>query len=136
MKKHFIDTNIIVYANDTADIAKQKVAISFITDSIKNKNGVISLQVLQEYANIALNKLNQEPNIVIRQIKILEMLDIVEPDLEHIKRAVEIKSAYKTSFLDAGIIAAAEKAGCDMIISEDFSSNQFYAGLKAVNLFV
>jgi predicted nucleic acid-binding protein len=135
MGKIFIDTNIIVYANDARVPDKQEIAIEVVAGCIKNDTGVISTQVLQEYANTALNKLGQASEIVVRQIHILEALEIIQPTPALIKRAVEIKVAYKISFWDAGIIAAAESADCDCIISEDLSSGHYYAGIKIKNPF-
>lgn len=66
MKKSFIDTNLIVYANDRRDKKKQKAAIILISDLMKTGNGVISTQVMQEYANVALNKLDQDQSVVLR----------------------------------------------------------------------
>ena len=55
----FIDSNVVVYANDGRDTAKQKLALDLIGEAIRSGNGVISTQVLQEYANVALGKLIQ-----------------------------------------------------------------------------
>ena len=46
----FIDTNIIIYANDKRDKEKQVKAIKIITGLMKSNCGTISTQVLQEYA--------------------------------------------------------------------------------------
>ncbi len=50
MSKSFIDTNIIIYANDARDEAKQKTALGIVAHHMKSGTGVISTQVLQEYA--------------------------------------------------------------------------------------
>ena len=50
MKKYFIDTNIIVYANDSRDLKKQKKSLKIIAKHMKAGTGAISTQVLQEYA--------------------------------------------------------------------------------------
>ena len=52
--KVFIDTNIIVYANDSRFPDKQEMANDIIERLMKNGNGVISTQVLHEYAAVAL----------------------------------------------------------------------------------
>ena len=53
MSKTFIDTNIVVYANDKRDPVKQKTAVELIAALMDSGGGVISAQVLQEYAAAA-----------------------------------------------------------------------------------
>ena len=50
MSLDFIDSNVVVYANDGRDAAKQKRALVVIGEAIRSGNGVISTQELQEYA--------------------------------------------------------------------------------------
>ena len=135
MKKCFIDTNLIVYANDSRDPQKQSQAIELIKDLMAGGRGVVSTQVLQEYANTALTKLHQRPDIVLRQLTLLESLDVVflRPNL--IRRAIEIRSAYGINFWDCCIISAAESAGCDTIFSEDLNVGQFFSGIRLSNPF-
>ncbi|MDA3951701.1 MAG: hypothetical protein PF508_21015 [Spirochaeta sp.] len=45
----FLDTNVLVYANDTAEPKKQGVARTLIKDVLHAGNGVISVQVLSEF---------------------------------------------------------------------------------------
>uniref|UniRef100_UPI0040579159 PIN domain-containing protein n=1 Tax=Candidatus Electrothrix sp. TaxID=2170559 RepID=UPI0040579159 len=136
MKKIFIDTNLIVYANDRRDPQKQQKAIELIKELMGVGLGVISSQVLQEYANTALTKLHQNHTIVLRQLNLLESLEVVLLNPVLVRRAIEIKSSYGISFWDSCIISAAEAAGCDSIYSEDLSSGQYYSGMKLVNPFL
>jgi predicted nucleic acid-binding protein len=133
MKSCFIDSNIVVYANDARETAKQNQAIGVITACMKGKNGVVSIQVLQEYANIALKKLQQASPIVLRQLKLLETLRVITPSPKAVRRSVEISESYKVSFWDAGIIAAAEEGECEAIFSADFNPGQYYAGIEVVD---
>lgn len=135
MKKYFIDTDIIVYANDKRDKAKQQKAIGLITQMMKQGNGTISTQVIQEYADAALNKLNQAQDVVLRQIKLLESLEVVNQTSEQIRRAIEIMHAYKINFWDACIISNAEYSNCSVIYSEDLNTGQFYSGILIQNPF-
>jgi len=133
MKKKFIDTNLIVYANDSRDPERQHKAIALIQALMEKGNGVISSQVLQEYANTALVKLNQQHTIVLRQLVLLESFEVVLLTPALIRRAIEIRSAYNISFWDACIISAAESAGCDTLYSEDLNAGQYYSGIKLSN---
>ena len=133
MKSCFIDSNIVVYANDAREAGKQTQAIDLITTCMKAKNGVVSIQVLQEYANIALRKLQQPASIILRQLKLLEALRVITPSPKAVRRSVEISQTYKVSFWDAGIIAAAEEGECEAIFSEDLNPGQYYAGIEVVD---
>lgn len=133
MEKIFIDTNIIVYANDESNLQKQKTAISTITQLMMQRNGVISTQVLQEYAYIAFKKLNQQQDVVLRQIRLLESLEVVNQTADQIRRAIEIMHVYKIGFWDSCIISNAEFANCSEIYSEDLNTGQFYSGIQIIN---
>jgi predicted nucleic acid-binding protein len=129
----FIDTNLIVYANDRRDEGKQVRALNVVREAIREASGVISVQVLQEYANTALNKLGQAPAVVLRQLALLESLQVVRPDAKMVSRAVELKSLYQISFSDASILAAAESAGCRRLLSEDLNEGQIYGAVRVIN---
>lgn len=133
MEKTFIDTNIIVYANDKKDNIKQKKAIRIITEFMKTGQGIISTQVLQEYAYVALTKLKQTHNVILRQLKLLETFTVIKQSPEMIRRTLEIMHVYKINFWDSCIISNAEFAHCSVIYSEDFNTGQYYSGIKIVN---
>lgn len=133
MPRYFIDTNLVVYANDRRDPKKQGRALEIIGQLMTSGTGALSVQVLQEYANTALFKLDQEPEVVIRQLRLLEALAVIVPSPTSVRRAVEIRNAYRISFWDAAIISAAEEAECDIVLSEDLNDNQYYAGIRVVN---
>jgi|LGVF01.1.fsa_nt_gb predicted nucleic acid-binding protein len=136
MKKYFIDTNLVVYANDQRDQEKQEMAIIIISRLMKNRTGVISTQVLQEYAHVALKKLHQRQDVVLRQLALLESFEVIAQTPSLVRRSVEIGTAYQISFWDACIISAAEYGRCDTIYSEDLNSGQFYSGIAVVNPFL
>ncbi|MCD6534599.1 MAG: PIN domain-containing protein [Deltaproteobacteria bacterium] len=136
MKKSFIDSNLIIYANDCRDPEKQDKALALIKKLMISGTGVISSQVMQEYSNVALNKLDQSHEVVLRQLSLLESFEIVSISPAMVRRVIEIKVAYRISFWDASIISAAEYAACDVIYSEDLNSGQFYSGIKLQNPFI
>jgi predicted nucleic acid-binding protein len=132
----FIDTNVIVYANDKRDPVKQERAVELMRESFLSGQAVISVQVLQEYANTALTKLGQDRAVVLHQIALLSQLMIVEPDAKLVSRAVELTALYPVSFWDASILAAAESAGCKELWSEDMNPGQSYGTVQVKNPFL
>lgn len=135
MKKTFLDTNIIVYANDARDPVKQSRAIDRVTELLQSGTGVVSTQVLQEYAVVALGKLGQNLNAVLHQLLMLESLEVVEITPTLVRRGLEIHAHYQISYWDAAIIAAAEHAKCSLLLSEDLSPARFYATVQVENPF-
>jgi predicted nucleic acid-binding protein len=47
--RHFFDTNILIYAFDSSEPAKQQIAVNRIDAAVRNNSGVISTQVLGEF---------------------------------------------------------------------------------------
>jgi predicted nucleic acid-binding protein len=135
MSKTFIDTNIIIYANDAADSRKQDIAIDIVSGHIRDGLGVISTQVMQEYAVNALGKLKQTLPVVMHQLHLLESLETVLLKPVLVRRALEICGIYGISYWDALILTAAEQSGCSRILSEDLGAEQFYCGIECVNPF-
>ncbi|MBN2364695.1 MAG: PIN domain-containing protein [Calditrichaeota bacterium] len=136
MEKSFIDTIIIIYAHDKKDPQKQQKAIALLKSVMQNRSGIISTRVLQEYAFLAIKKLKQAHGVVIRQVKLLETLEVINQSADQICRAVEIMHSYQINFWDSCIISNAEQADCSVIFSEDLNAGQFYSGIKIVNPFV
>jgi predicted nucleic acid-binding protein len=136
MSKIFIDSNVIVYANDARDPAKRAAALDRLEQVMRDGAGVVSTQVLMEYAAVALSKLGQPADAVLRQLWALEALEVVQVSPGVIRRAVEIHLRTQISFWDASIIAAAEHANCGVVLSEDLNPGQLYAGVRVEDPFV
>ena len=135
MFKTFIDTNLFVYSIDDRDLEK-KARAREVLDALPAKHQpVISTQVIQEFYSAAITKLKAERFIVKQLIHSFRRLEIVNIDLDLIEQAIDINLISQVSFWDSLIIAAAEKANCKYILSEDMASGQIYRGVKVVNPF-
>jgi predicted nucleic acid-binding protein len=133
VKKVFLDTNVIVYANDPRDPKKRSRATQCITRAMHDGTGVVSTQVLQEYAVVAGAKLHQDPDVILRQLLLLESLEVVVITPVLIRRALELQWRYQMAFWDATILAAAEHAQCTVLLSEDLNPGQLYANVRVEN---
>ena len=100
---------------------------------IREGTGVISTQVLQEYASVAVQKLKQAVPIILQQLYLLESLLVVTVVPPLVRRALEIRELYSLSFWDSQILAAAESTGCGEILTEDLNPGQIYCGIRCVN---
>ena len=122
VSKIFIDTNILVYTLDSKDSYKQAKARKIIEKVVNLHQPVISTQVLKEFYVVATTKLKADRIIV-------------KNDLELIEQAIDISVILQLSFWDSLIVAAAEKAKCECIISEDLNPGQTYRGVMVINPF-
>lgn len=132
----FLDTNILVYVADERDMIKHDRATSLIEDALDGVGEYwISAQVLAEFSNVALKKLAFEPKLVEEYVDVFKDIHTVRPDAALVKRALQIKGRYGIQFYDAMMVAAAERSGCDEILTEDLADGQFYVDIQAHNPF-
>jgi predicted nucleic acid-binding protein len=130
----FLDTNVLVYAYQFDHPNKQRVAQDLVRRATEG-NSVVSAQVLAEFATTLLQKMSATPAAVITLLDKLSPIRLVASDGELVRRAVEARAAYGIHFYDGMIVAAAERAGCKRILSEDFSAGQEYFGVTVSNPF-
>jgi predicted nucleic acid-binding protein len=132
----FLDANVLVYAYDVTDRAKQSIAQDLVRRAVAG-GMVISTQVLAEFAATLLHKLTPAPSSadVIALLDTLAPIRLVAPDHDIVRRAVEARAAYGLHFYDGMIVAAAERAGCERIWSEDLNPGQKYFGVTVANPF-
>jgi predicted nucleic acid-binding protein len=131
--KVFLDTNILVYANDHRDPQKQVIAAKLLTDCIGQRRGVVSTQVLQEYASVALHKQHQDTDFIARRLLQFESLEVVQLTPVLIRRALEYHALHHFHYWDGLILAAAEAARCTRLWSEDFVPGSIYGLLRVEN---
>ena len=135
MARSFLDTNILLYSDDSFDARKNRVAVDLLVDLRLAHAGVISTQVLQEYIVNAVVKLNLDVMVVRRRVELFAKFDIVIPSVEMILAAIDLQRLNSLSFWDAMIVQAARVSGCEILLSEDMQHGQTLAGLRIVNPF-
>ncbi len=133
--KCFIDSNVLVYGQDTRDTAKQRRAQELAAHLVESGLGVISTQVLQEYYVTVTGKLKTAPLQAKAVLKTFSAFEIVQVTPELVEEAVDCSVLHQLSFWDALIVVAADAAGCTTLYSEDFSPGQHLLGMQVVNPF-
>lgn len=118
--KPFLDTNIIVYAFSSNDLRSETA------DALLRAGGVISVQVLNEFVNVLRRKQRrgwEEIEDALGVLKIL--LDPPQPlTIEMHEAALGIARNHELSIYDSLIVAAALRAGCSTLYSEDLQHGQ------------
>jgi len=131
----FLDTNVLVYAYQFDHPNKERVAKDLVRRAIAGKF-VVSAQVLAEFAATLLHKMSATPAAVTAILDRLSPIRLVVSDGELVRRAVEARAAYGLHFYDGMTVAAAERAGCARILSEDMNAGQKYFGVVVSNPFL
>jgi len=134
--RSFIDTNVLVYADDSDASAKQKIAIELIAKHRRAGTGVLSIQVLQEYFVTATKRLHIDPGVVRRKVELLAEFDVVAPGVDDILAAIDLYRLRGFSFWDALVVQSARQSGCSTLLSEDMQNERQIDGVRIVNPFV
>jgi predicted nucleic acid-binding protein len=110
----FLDTNVLLYLlcadESKANRAEEVVALG----------GVVSVQVLNEFASVATRKLGMSiPEAREALAAVRAICSVVPVSEETHDLGMEVANRYGVSLYDAMIIAAARLAGCKLLLSED-----------------
>jgi len=127
----FFDTSVLMYLL-SSDAAKSDRVEALLAD-----RGTISVQVLNEFAAVAIRKLKM-PLPEVREVldTIRAVCDVETVTVETHDRALAIVERYGFSLYDSLLIAAALIADCKVLYSEDLQHGQLIdRQLRVVNPF-
>jgi predicted nucleic acid-binding protein len=132
----FVDTNVLIYAVDQADLQKQQAAQAWRQWLWETNRGRISFQVLQEFYVNAIKKQLSAQAEIRKEIEDLMTWQPIPLDASVIARAWKIEDRYRISFWDSLIIAAARVADCRYLLTEDLQRGQELDGVMIVDPFL
>jgi predicted nucleic acid-binding protein len=115
----FFDTSVLLYllSGDTAKADR--------VETLLTGRGVVSVQVLNEFAVVALRKLKMPLNDIREILDTIRAVCAVEPiTVETHDRGLAVFERYRFSLYDSMLIAAALIAGAKIIYSEDLQHGQ------------
>ncbi len=130
MPGDFFDSNVVLYAFST-DAAKAGVSEALI-----RRGGTISVQVLNEVANVARRKMKlgwKETRTLTDTLRAL--FEVKELTLETHERGLELAERFGLSVFDGLIVAAAQLADCTRVYSEDMQDGLKIDALHIKNPF-
>lgn len=133
--RSFFDTNVLFYTDDRANPAKQRLALNLTAQHRRQRTGVVSIQVLQEYFVAVTRKLHVDARTARRKVELLAEFDVASPDLADVLAAIDLHRLHEINFWDALIIAAAKQTGCSVLFSEDMQAEREIDGVRIVNPF-
>jgi len=131
----FIDTNVLLYAasDGQTEPGKKQLALELL----RTRPWVLSIQVVQEFHVNATRK----AALGIGSKNAAAMLDGLlarsrtSVDAALVRRAVVLQGLHCLSYWDAAVVAAAKRAGCRILFSEDMASGEVYEGVLVLNPF-
>lgn len=130
----FVDTNVLLYAIGTRDRAKATIARTILED----EELTLSVQVLQEFYVQATRPTRPDPlshDQASRLVEAFLRFSIQEITVGILRAALETRERFGISYWDAAILEAARASGCEVVVSEDLSSEQDYGGVRVENPF-
>jgi predicted nucleic acid-binding protein len=125
----FVDTNVHVYAFDASDPAKRARALELLED--EDVDLVVSAQVLNEFYWVATRRLTPPlaPERAHEVVRELSLGRVVPVDAELVDRAIDLSRTHGLALWDAGVVVAAQTAGCGVLWTEDLNSGQRFDGV-------
>ena len=127
--KPFFDTNVLLYLI-TVDARAEKA------ETLLKAGGVISVQVLNEFASVASRKYKLTwPEVREALATIRAGCEVIPLTVEIHEGALAIIEKYGFSFYDSLILAAAAQAKCRPVYSEDMQDGQVVQSVTIRNPF-
>ncbi len=134
----FVDTNVLVYARDAREPAKQERAAAWMEHLWSAGTGRVSVQVLAEFYVTVTRKLDpgMDPEAARADVEDLLAWHPVHMDEGLLLAACSLEGRYRLSFWDALVLAAAQVAGCEILLTEDLRHGARYDGVRVVDPFL
>lgn len=135
--KVFVDTNILLYARDAGEPAKQPIAQQWLSSLWRQRRGRLSYQVLHEYyVNVTQKFTPGLPAARARQdVRNLALWNPVAADLALLESAWTLIDRHRFAWWDAQIVAAARRINCALLLSEDMQHGLNIDGTRIINPF-
>lgn len=132
----FVDSNVLIYAVDSAHPAKQEAAQRWRAFLWKSGRGRVSFQVIHEFY---VNALRIRPGAIAKaRDEIRDLMDWkpVAMGAAVLQLGWKIQDRYRLSFWDALVVAAAKYAACRYLLTEDLQAKRDLDGVLVVNPFL
>jgi predicted nucleic acid-binding protein len=133
----FVDTNVLIYAHDRDAGGKHDQAVHELDVLWESRNGVVSLQVLQEFYVNVTRKIPHplDPEVAAQVVEDFAPWEGPALRAADVVAASRIATAHRLSFWDALIVRAAMRCHATRILSEDLNAGPVIEGIEIVNPF-
>lgn len=132
----FVDTNVLLYAALRNEEEQAKVTRA--KEILLAMDLAFSVQVLQEFYAQATRQ-NRPGRIPHEEatslIKAFRRFPVQDVTVGLMLAALDTRARFQISYWDAAILEAARRLGCEVVLTEDLSDGQDYAGVRVENPF-
>ncbi len=132
----FIDTNVLLYAISRDPLERAKAARA--NEILSGGDVGLSVQVLQEFY-VQATRESRADRLTHEQAAALvdsfRRFPVQETAIGTVLSAMYTRQRFGISYWDAAILEAARALGCEILLSEDLSDGQDYAGVRVENPF-
>jgi len=128
---HFVDANVLLYAYDRGEPAKQPRAMAWLEHLWRERLGRTSMQVISEtYVNL---KRKPRPSYGAEEawqlVSRYFQWNPLPADETLLRHAREIESRFRLSWWDSMIVAAAQLQKCSVLLTEDLHDGAAFGNL-------
>jgi len=131
----FLDTNVLIYAATAMNDDPRKHAIAM--EVLAATPFVVSAQVMAEFVSVS--RRTKAPRLSEDSIEWwLSRMAVSDPapiDPALVRRGRTISAEHRINYYDGAILAAAERLGCDTVLSEDMTDGRSYGTVTVTNPF-
>lgn len=132
----FVDTNVLLYAIDPRDAAKQEAAGAWIRRCWQDRCGRLSTQVLNEfYANLRRVAPGYQRKAARDLVQSYRAWSPWVVDDATVDLAWKLEDRVSISYWDALMLAAAQQHDCAYLLTEDMEHDRHIDGVRIVNPF-
>jgi predicted nucleic acid-binding protein len=132
----FVDTNVLLYAISRDPEERDKATRA--NEVLSARDLALSVQVLQEFYVQATRVSRLDPLTHQQAARLVESFlrfPVMHLTTGVVLAAMSTRERFGISYWDAAILEAARSLGCDVVLSEDLSDGEEYAGVRVENPF-
>lgn len=130
-----LDANILVYAANPKDGAKHVAAAELLKRAALS-DAVLVLQAVAEAFHVLTRKRVSSPHDAQLYVRgLVRAFRVVAADSDSLELAIGATHQHGLAFWDAMLWASAERAGCDLLVTEDMQAGRRLGSVRIVNPF-
>lgn len=131
-----VDTNILVYAEDLDDTDRGIIARNVLSTVATQHRPVLPVQVLGELFRTLRRRTKIDPAsaaLIVRRWR--DFAELSPTGDAAFENALSVAEQHRFDIWDAVILAAAQQAGCGLLLSEGLQNGFVWRGLTVANPF-
>ena len=135
----FVDTKVLISAEDGAEADKQHSALDWIERLWRARSGRLSTQVLNEfYVNVTrkLKPAMPQGDARARVRRYAAGWNPWQIDHATVETAWAMEARHGLQYWDCLVLAAAQHSGCTLVLSEDMQHEGRYGAVQVINPFL